>query len=373
MSPPAVVRLLPKTMMMIFCFVISPSFVRPEFIPLGSTVDFKCQSSVKNGQKFDPILKRNDDHHKEDPRDLYVGLSPRPVIDSDWLPPNKSTNATTDVTTFHYHLTKVGYEDAGIYICDPSTGPKKNVTVIGDDVTCKQKTIRAKEGSIIQAECILPVDGPDEVQLDWYIDDEVVQSERKEVKPEHQQITTVTDLAALPEHHNTNLVCKHSLKGQLNYECTVGLTVTYKPQVKGAAKSVYHDDTVEADILVIGNPWKGKKKVTVESDDIIEEKTTMDELDNGLGCVVTVFVPLSKFNKEHEVYVAVAYDGDTLTSVPIKRPPGAKVTYIVVIAVLAVLAVLLVIGIIVFIRRSQSRGESVPTEGKDVPLSEQAA
>ena len=51
----------------------------------------------------------------------------------------------------------------------------------------------------------------------------------------------------------------------------------------------------QAEILVIGNPWPGKRTISVTSDDIIAEETTMDELDNGLG--VEVGRLLSKFRE----------------------------------------------------------------------------
>ena len=55
-------------------------------------------------------------------------------------------------------------------------------------------------------------------------------------------------------HFNQPLLHRHTLKGQLKYECAVDLTVMYKPQVKGGAKSVYHDDTVEVRPV----PWSAR-------------------------------------------------------------------------------------------------------------------
>jgi len=357
----------------VFCFLSLISFVASDFISQGSTTDFFCESYQSKGVWYEPILKRNDDHHKEDPINLFVGASPRPVIDDDWSV-NKTENATTGKATFNYHLINIGFEDAGIYLCDDKVQHRKNVTVIGDRVICKDTQISAKEGDKIQSGCELLVDGPDQVDLAWYIDDEKVQSKLKEVKPEDHSVTTMLDLVAQPEHHAKKAICKYAFEGKVEFECEVPVSVTYAVQVKGGAKSVYHDDTVEAEILVIGNPWPGKSSITVASDDIIAKETTMDELDNGLGVEVTVHVPLTAFEKGQEVTVSVLHNGKTLTSVPIKRPEkGAKVTYIIVIVVLAIAALLLALGVIYFIRRGKSKKENISTEAKDVPLAEQAA
>jgi len=295
------------------------------------------------------------------------------VIDEDWTV-NKTDNATTGGSTFKYHLINIGFEDAGIYVCDDKVQHRKNVTVIGDRVICKDTEISTKEGDKIMSACELLVDGPDEVDFAWYIDGEKVPSKFKEIKPEDHSITTMIDLVAQPEHHLQNIVCKYAFEGEVQYECQVPVEVTYAVQVKGEAKSVYHDDSVESEILVIGNPWPGKDAITVASDDIIASETTKDELDNGLGVEVTVHVPLKAFENDHEVTVSVLSKGKTLTSVPIKRPEkGAKVTYLIVIVVLAIAALLLAIGVIYFVRRSKSRNENITTENKDVPMAEQAA
>ena len=38
---------------------------------------------------------------------------------------------------------------------------------------------------------------------------------------------------------------------------------------------------------MIGNPWPGKKSLSVKSDHILADQTEMDELDNGLGAEVS--------------------------------------------------------------------------------------
>ena len=38
---------------------------------------------------------------------------------------------------------------------------------------------------------------------------------------------------------------RYAFEGEVQYECQVPVEVTYAVQVKGEAKSVYHDDSVE--------------------------------------------------------------------------------------------------------------------------------
>lgn len=333
---------------------------------------------------FNPILMRNDDHHKVDPVTLFIGPDKRPIIDEDWsvnVTQNPLIDGKEAGAKYTYDLNNVDFEDAGIYICDEAGvaqhDRRKNITVIGDKVICKDTIIKTKEGETLVSECELPVDGPDEVDLGWFMGVKKLQSTLKPIKPEDHSITTVLDLVAQPHHHAQKIECRYASEGQVQFSCPVPVEVTYKVQVKGTVKSVYHDDTVEGEILVIGNPWPGKASISVASDDIFEDQTEMDELENKLGVDVTVHIPLSAFDKKEEVHVAVKYDGQTLSTVAVKRPKpkaGVSLTYVVVIVVLAVAALLLIILIIVFLaRRSKSQNENIAERGeKDVRLADRS-
>jgi len=350
-------------------FVYSP-FVRPEFVEKGSTKDFYCKSVQKNGRLYKPILKRNDDHNQVDPIDLFVGSDPRPIVDEDWTA-NVTKNATTGIETYHYKVENVAFEDAGIYKCDEVAAG--NVTVIGEKVTCKEGAIKTKQGEKIKTTCTLPVDGPDEVDLGWFNKKDRLESKMPEPKLEDHHITAELDITAHPDHHGATIACRYTSKGEVKFQCEVSLDVEYPVQLKGKGKSHYQEDKVEAEIHVIGNPWPGKKSLSVKSDHILADQTEMDELDNGLGAEVTVHIPLSAFKNTQVVNVIVMSGDDVIGTTDIELPAKeGKVTYIVVIVILALAAILLVIGIIFFIQRSKSRGEPVAQDEKDIKMDEGA-
>jgi len=361
-----------------FCslLLLAPSPIRPEFVSRGATADFYCDSQKsKSGEVYPPILKRNDDHHKDDPVNLFFGDQKRPVIDSDWSV-NKTENATTGITRYSYHLENVNFEDAGIYVCDDLVEHRKNLTVLGDRVICKDGAINLKQGELIDSSCELQVDGPDAVDLAWFMNDEKLESKLKPIKPEDHSITISTEVTAQPKHHNQLIECRYSMKGKAQFKCEVSLRVEYPVQIKGKGKSVYHEDFVEAEIHVIGNPWPGKSAITVKSDHIDESKTEKDELDNGFGAEVTVHIPVEAFKENPVVNVIILANERSIGSLDIKPPEKevkGKVTYIVIIVVLAIAAILLAVAIVYFLRRSKSREEDISTENKNVPMAEQPA
>lgn len=375
MSPPASLGC--SSVFLCFCsfLLLTPSTVRPEFVSRGATADFYCDSQKDAaGAVFDPILKRNDDHHKDDPVNLFFGDKKRPVIDNDWSV-NKTLNATTGITRYHYHLENVNFEDAGIYVCDDLVEHRENLTVIGDRVICEDGAIRLRQGQIIDSSCELQVDGPDDVDLGWYMNGEKLESKIKPILPEDHSQTVTTEVTAQPKHHDQLIQCKHSLNGVAKFMCEVSLHVEYPVQLKGKSKSAYHEDFVEAEIHVIGNPWPGKSAITVKSDHIDESKTEMDELDNGYGAELTVHIPVEAFNENPVVNVIILDNGNSIGSMDIELPEQevkGKVMYIVIIVVLAIAAILLTIAIICFLKRGKSRKEEI-SEPKDVPLAEQRA
>jgi len=376
MSPPSILSC--SSVLCICSFLLlAPSSVRSEFVNRGATADFYCDSQKDDkGSVYEPILKRNDDHHKDDPVNLFFGDKKRPVIDDDWSV-NKTTNATTGITRYHYHLENVNFEDAGIYVCDDLVEHRKNLTVLGDRVICKDGALSLKQGESIDSSCELQVDGPDEVDLGWFMNGNKLKTKMKPILPEDHSITVSTLLLAQPQHHDQLIQCssnaKYAFKGAAIFNCEVALHVEYPVQLKGKPKPHYDKDFVEAEIHVIGNPWPGKSAITVKSDHIDDSKTEKDELDNGFGAEVTVHIPTEAFKKNPEVNVIVLADGHSIGSVNIGLPETeGRVTYIVIIVVLAIAAIILTVAILCFLRKSKSRKENI-SEPKDVPLAEQAA
>jgi len=349
-------------------------FGQSEFIPRGSNTTFICESQKdKDGRIFEPILKRNDDHHKLDPVNLFVGSAPRPIVDSDWSFAI-SKNATTGIDKFYYYLDNIDFEDAGIYVCDDVVEKKRNFTVVDDKVVCKEGAIRTKQGSKIETSCTLGVDGPDPVELGWFLDGEEQKSQLKEILPADQSITSMIEIVAQPDHHNQKLQCRSNSKwekGAVKYTCDVSLDVEYPVQIKGQTKSVIHNKQVEAEVRVIGNPWPGKGMLKVVGDDI--DKIEIDELDSGLGAEVTVHIPTSAFKKKAKstVIIKSIVNDELIGSIDVQLPKTTGTTaYIAIIVVLAVVALLLVIGIVVCLKRKKNNKDEAT---KDVPLAEQAA
>merc|ERR1719374_322455 len=97
-------------------FCVLASIVTSEFISRGSKTDFVCNSFQSKNGWTEPILNRIDDHHKEDPINLYVGAAPRPVIDADWSVETIENPENPKNASYHYHLKNIGFEDAGIYL-----------------------------------------------------------------------------------------------------------------------------------------------------------------------------------------------------------------------------------------------------------------
>lgn len=348
------------------------SMVNSEFVSQGSTTDFFCEQ--KEGDST-PILRRNDDHHQDEAAILFFGSEKRPLIDDDWTA-NKTFNATSKVTKYHYHIKNVDFEDAGFYMCDlGQLYNKRNLSVIGHKIDCGSGGIEVKQGEPIERTCELPVDGPDPVSLGWFMNGHVVESKMKAVLPEDRSVSVTTDLTALPEHNDQTLECRFSVKSKEKFDCEVKLRVTFPVQLRGNEKSVVHGKYVETEIHVIGNPWVGKSALSVASDHIDESKTEMDELDSGYGAEVTVFIPVTAFNDNPKVNVLVKSKGSPLGSVDIELPSNkAAMTYIIVIVVLALAAILLVVLLAVFLKKRNSRQEEISSEGKkDVPMAEQPA
>merc|ERR1712183_384259 len=133
---------------------------------------------------------------------------------------------------------------------------------------CKDGAIRLKQGELIDSSCELLVDGPDEVDLGWFMNGEKLESKIKTILPEDHSKTVITEVTAQPKHHDQVMECRHAIKGEAKFKCEVSLHVEYPVQLKGKSKSVYHENYVEAEIHVIGNPWPGKGAISVKSDHI---------------------------------------------------------------------------------------------------------
>jgi hypothetical protein len=118
----------------------------------------------------------------------------------------------------------------------------------------------------LKAFCELPADGPDSVNLGWFLKGKKIESKQKLTKPEDTTIISELDVEAAPIHHQKKLECRFITDVKTNLisvqSCFVDLDVKFDVQIH-SYKNIKHESTLETVVKVIGNPWPGKKDIQV--------------------------------------------------------------------------------------------------------------